>query len=102
MRQNLFSAAHNRYDYNAAMELFNNWKERSLISNTQEAEAAKTANRSQALKAGKGVSRTSSESTTGKKIYRRADLIRLKTNDPSRYEALQDEILAAYAEGRVK
>ncbi len=102
VRQNLFSAAHNRYDYNAAMELFNNWKERSLISNTQEAEATKTANRSQALKAGKGVSRTSSESTTGKKIYRRADLIRLKTNDPSRYEALQDEILAAYAEGRVK
>lgn len=102
VRQNLFAAAHNRYDYNAAMELFNNWKERSLISNTQEAEAAKSATRNEALKAGKGVSRTSSESTTGKKIYRRADLIRLRTNDPSRYEALQDEILAAYAEGRVK
>jgi len=26
----------------------------------------------------------------------------LKLTDPSRYEALQDDILAAYAEGRVK
>ena len=43
-----------------------------------------------------------SESTAGKKIYRRADLIRLKTRDPQRYEDLQDEILSAYADGRVK
>jgi hypothetical protein len=37
-----------------------------------------------------------------KRIYRRADLIRLKMNDPARYEALQPEIMAAYQEGRVK
>jgi len=54
------------------------------------------------MKVGRGVSRTSSEATAGKKIYRRADLIRLRTNDPERYDALQDEILEAYAEGRVK
>lgn len=101
VRKQLFAAAHN-YNLNAAMELFNNWKERSLLNNTAEAEATKAANREQAIRAGKGVSKTSSESTSGKKIYRRADLIRLKTTDPSRYEALQDEILAAYAEGRVK
>ena len=65
-------------------------------------QANKVTKRNQALKAGKGVSRTSSESTAGKKIYRRADLIRLRTQQPERYEALQDEILRAYADGRVK
>lgn len=101
IRQNLFVAAHN-YNLDAAMELMNNWKERALINNTSEAETAKANQREQAMKVGKGVSRTNAESTSGKKIYRRADLIRLKTNDPDRYESLQDEILAAYAEGRVK
>ena len=84
------------------MELMGNWKERSLITNTAKAEEEKTAKRDQALKTGKTVSRTSAESTAGKKIYRRADLIRLKTSDPRRYEDLQEEILQAYSEGRVK
>jgi hypothetical protein len=39
---------------------------------------------------------------SGKRVYRRADLIRLKMQDPARYDALNDEILAAYSEGRVK
>ena len=42
----------------------------------------------------------SGEST--RKIYRRADLIKLRMTDPDRYMSLQDEILAAYNEGRVK
>jgi hypothetical protein len=37
-----------------------------------------------------------------KKIYRRADIIKLMNSDPERYQALSPEILAAYAEGRVK
>ena len=37
-----------------------------------------------------------------KRVYRRADLIRLKMTDPGRYEALSDEIMQAYQEGRVK
>jgi hypothetical protein len=31
-----------------------------------------------------------------------AGLIKLMKNDPDRYQALSDEIMAAYAEGRVK
>ena len=54
------------------------------------------------MKTGEGVSRASGESTAGKKIYRRADLIRLKQTDPQRYQSLADEIYQAYAEGRVK
>jgi len=101
IRTQLYVSAHN-YDLNSALELLGTWKERSLIANTTQAEANKEAKRGEALKAGKSVSRTSAESTAGKKIYRRADLIRLRTTDPQRYEALQDEILQAYAEGRVK
>jgi hypothetical protein len=40
--------------------------------------------------------------TSPKKIYRRADIMNLKMNDPNRYEQLQNEIMTAYAEGRVK
>jgi hypothetical protein len=39
---------------------------------------------------------------SSKRVYRRADLIRLKMTDPTRYEALSDEIMTAYQEGRVK
>jgi len=101
IRKQLYVSANN-YDLNSALELVGNWKERSMISNTQDAEAGKASKRDQALKTGKGVSTGSSESVAGKKTYRRADLIRLRTNDPARYEDLQDEILAAYSEGRVK
>jgi hypothetical protein len=39
---------------------------------------------------------------TSKKIYRRQDLIRLQLTDPDRYMALQDDIMAAYNENRVR
>ena len=101
IRTQLYVQAHN-YDLNSAMELMGNWKERSLITNTAKAEEQKAMKRSEALRTGKAVSGGSSESTAGKKIYRRAVLIRLKTTNPQRYEDLQDEILSAYADGRVK
>ena len=37
-----------------------------------------------------------------KPIYRRADLIRLRMQDPVRYDSMADDILQAYAEGRVR
>jgi len=37
-----------------------------------------------------------------KKTYRRADIIDLMVRNPERYAALSDEIMAAYAQGRVK
>ena len=39
---------------------------------------------------------------SSKRVYRRADLIRLKMTDPNRYDALSEEIMQAYADGRVK
>ena len=101
VRQRLFKEA-DSYDFDSADELLTIWKERKMISKTEEVEAKKETNRKAALKTGKGVSRTSSESTAGKKIYRRADLIRLKQTDPNRYDTLSDEIFSAYQDGRVK
>ena len=101
VRQRLFKEA-DAYDFDSADELLTIWKERKMISKTEEVEAKKETTRKAALKTGKGVSRTSSESTAGKKIYRTADLIRLKQTDPNRYDTLADEIFSAYQDGRVK
>ena len=100
-RTDLFQAA-DAYNYDAADELLTHWKERSMIDKTAEVQEKQKATRKKNLKAGKTESRVSSESTAGKKTYRRADLIRLKQNDPNRYADLADEIYNAYAEGRVK
>jgi hypothetical protein len=101
IRQRLYKEA-DSYDFDAANELLTTWKERQMISKTQEVNESKKTKRATAMKAGEGVSRASGESTAGKKIYRRADLIRLKQTDPKRYQSLEDEIYEAYAEGRVK
>ena len=101
IRQRLYKEA-DSYDFDAANELLTTWKERQMISKTQEVNESKKTKRDTAMKAGEGVSRASGESTAGKKIYRRADLIRLKQTDPKRYQSLEDEIYEAYAEGRVK
>jgi len=45
---------------------------------------------------------TGSPAPSSKKTYRRTDLINLRLRDPDRYYAMQDEIMSAYAEGRVK
>ena len=100
-RVDLFEQA-DKYDYAAADELLTHWKERSMIDKTAEVKEQQEKKRKKNLKAGKTESRVSSESTAGKKTYRRADLIRLKQNDPNRYADLSDEIYNAYAEGRVK
>ena len=100
-RTDLFQQA-DAYNYDAADELLTHWKERSMIDKTAEVQEQQKATRKKALKTGKSESKVSSESTAGKKTYRRADLIRLKTQDPQRYADLADEIYAAYAEGRVK
>jgi hypothetical protein len=101
IRQRMFQDANN-YDFDSAHELLSNWKERSLITKTQEVNTAQKESKANALKTGKAESRSSGDSIGGKKVYRRSDLIRLKQNDPNRYDSMADEIYLAYAEGRVK
>ena len=100
IRLQLFQAA-DAYNFDAANELLNTWKDRSMINKTAEVNAQAEQERQAALKAGATENRTTSGSTGGQ-TFRRADLIRMKMTDPSKYESMQDEIYAAYAEGRVK
>ena len=100
IRMQLFQAA-DAYNFDAANELISTWKDRSMINKTQEVNAKAEEDRQAALKAGATESRATSGSSGGK-TFRRADLIRLKMEDPMKYESMQDEIYSAYAEGRVK
>ena len=98
VRTQLFQQA-DAYDLDAADELLSTYKELRGKKQQVEVKADKTA-RDQMLKTAAVDTGGSGES--GKKVYRRADLIRLKMTNPAKYEAMEDEILAAYTEGRVK
>ena len=101
IRTDLFRQA-DGYNYDAANELLSHWKERSMIDKTQEVKEQQEVERKSALTKGSTESRASADSLGGKKVFRRADLIRMKMEDPAKYDSLQSEIYSAYAEGRVK
>jgi hypothetical protein len=108
VRQRLYNDANN-YDADSALELLNNYKSLRGLQQQKE-ETSKAADealkktdsegRSKALKA--AAVQQGGTGETGKPVYRRADLIRLRMQDPNRYESMADEILNAYAEGRVR
>ena len=100
IRTQLFVAADQQYDADSADELFTLWKERKAVTQ-QTADVEKQARKQQLKAANTGNARGSAEGTR-KKVYRRADINKLMRTDPDRYTALADEIMAAYAEGRVK
>jgi hypothetical protein len=99
VRINLFAKADGEFDYDSANELLTTYKQLRGVKAKQTSDAGE-ATRKTNLKAASVDVGGSGES--GKRVYRRADLIRLKMTDPNRYEALSDEIMQAYAEGRVK
>ena len=99
IRLGLYAKADGEFDYDSANELLSTFKQLRGIK-AKESEQASTAQRTKSMKAAQVDVGGSGESS--KRVYRRADLIRLKMTDPSRYEALNDEILTAYAEGRVR
>ena len=99
LRLNLYAMADAQYDFTAADELISTFKQIRTSKTAQTTEAGNSV-RKQNLKAVAVDVGGTGESS--KKVYRRADLIRLRMTDPNRYEALQPEIMAAYAEGRVK
>ena len=100
IRTRLFVEADQRFDHEAADELFSLWKERQNV--VQQTAQVEQQARKQAVKsASTGNARGSSESAP-KKVYRRADIINLMKTDPNRYAALQPEIMLAYQEGRVR
>ena len=99
VRIRIFEQADAGYDYDSANELLSTYKQLRGVKNKQVSDAGEVS-RKQTLKA-VGVD-TGGSGESSKKVYRRADLIRLKMQDPNRYEALSDEIMVAYQEGRVR
>jgi hypothetical protein len=99
VRLGLYAKADGEFDYDSANELLSTYKELRGVK-AKQASTADSASRTKSMKAAQVDVGGSGESS--KRVYRRADLIRLKMTDPARYESLNDEILTAYAEGRVK
>ena len=99
VRMQLYTAADQSFDPYAADELLSTFKAIRTRKHTELKEVASTS-RTQSLKAANVESSGTGE--TSRKIYRRADLIRLRLENPDRYDALQEEIMKAYSEGRVR
>jgi hypothetical protein len=98
IRSQLYQQAE-AYDVDAADELLSTFKQLNA-KRTQQVTEADTQARSKALKSASVDTGGSGES--GKKVYRRADLIQLKLRDPAAYAARQEEIDLAYQEGRIR
>ena len=99
VRLGLYAKADGEYDYDSANELLSTYKALRGVKAKQTTDAGEATRKSN-LKAATVDAGGTGESS--KRVYRRADLIRLKMSDPNRYEALSDEIMQAYAEGRVR
>lgn len=100
IRSRLFHEADQQYDYDAANELLSNWKERKGAVDT--ARVTEKAAQKEAVKKASTGSATGNGGGVKKPILRRLDIIKLMKTDPDRYQRLQPEIMAAYAEGRVR
>jgi len=99
-RTKLLQQADRNFDYEAADEIFSQWKDRQqLIGQTVNAEKS---SRNASVKNASTGGASGSQTGTSKKIFRRADIIKLMKTDPNRYASLSDEIMIAYQEGRVK
>lgn len=99
VRVGLYAKADGEFDYDSANELLSTFKQLRGVK-AKQSEQASDASRAKSMKAAQVDVGGSGESS--KRVYRRADLIRLKMTDPARYETLSDEIMQAYSEGRVR
>jgi hypothetical protein len=99
VRLGLYAKADGEFDYDSANELLSTYKQLKQIR-TQQVETQGKETLKQNLKA--VAVDTGGTGESSKRVYRRTDLIRLRMSDPDRYEALEPEIMAAYAEGRVR
>jgi hypothetical protein len=108
IRTRLYAQADAEFDYDAAAELLTSW---SYIKPSKPVQAAPAVATEEIRSAQKEAVRqatvdvgSNAASPTSSKVYRRADLIRLQMTNPDRYydPAFQEELMQAYATGRVK
>ena len=98
VRSELYNRAEVEFDYDSAKELLSNWSDKK----ERVAKVAETSkiDKDNQLKAASVGSKGNNEPVSKKK-YRRSDIIKLMQTDPEKYDALSDEIMLAYQEGRV-
>ena len=100
-RQRLYREADQGMSVEAADELLSTFKQIRNTAQTSQnvsAQARKTALQG----ANTGSSRNNPDGQRSGRIFSRPQIRRLMKNDPEQYEAMQDQIMAAYAEGRVR
>jgi hypothetical protein len=103
IRLNLFARADAEFDFESADELLSTYKElRQIKQQNQNVQSADVESKAQEQAMKAATVDVGGAGETSRKVYRRADLIKLRMTDPDRYMQLSDEIMAAYAEGRVK
>lgn len=101
VRQRLHYEADQLFSLEAADELISNFKElKGAVTKTKEAGAK--ARKSAVKEASTGNSPSNPDGYSSRKIFKRSELRRRKVNDPQWYEDNEDDILLAYAEGRVR
>lgn len=100
VRTELFFRADREFDVDSADELISTWKERRQIAE-KTVDVEKQA-RSKAVKAATTTVSGGSDEAPSRKVYRRADIIKLMQTDPDKYDMMQEEIMSAYREGRVR
>jgi hypothetical protein len=88
-------------DIDEADDLITTWKQLNKTVATAKA-AEKTAQKKAVKAASVSGPRGNADAASSKRVYRRADIRQLMQTNPQRYEDLQPEIMAAYAEGRVR
>ena len=98
VRTELFARAEAQFDFDAADELLTTWNDRKKATKVV-VDSSKQEREGQ-LKAADVGSQGASE-TASRKKYRRSDIIKLMQTDPDRYDAMSEEIMKAYSEGRV-
>lgn len=99
-RTQMYARADVEFDFDAADEILNLWKEHAQVADVTAAKAEKQVRKDKALNAAATV--TTTTGGTSDKIFRRADIIKLKMEDPERYKSLGEEIKRAYIENRVR
>ena len=103
IRLNLFAKADAEFDFESADELLSTYKElKQIKQQNQNVQSAAVESKAQEQAMRAATVDVGGAGETSRKVYRRADLIKLRMTDPERYMQMSDEIMDAYASGRVK
>ena len=99
----MFAKADAEFDFESADELLSTYKElKQIKQQNQNVQSAAVESKAQEQAMRAATVDVGGAGETSRKVYRRADLIKLRMTDPERYMQMSDEIMDAYASGRVK